>query len=276
MHDLNSNLKFLLTYEMRQWPKEARTWIRAGLADANRENRLMAVSAASGIVDDEIADSLLQLMRSDMDEKVVATAAISLGPALELYEEEMDFNDGPDNVDINTVSSEKCREIMRALESLYRGEDRSKLVRRRCLEAAARGPLTWQPQAVRECAKSEDSEWLTTAMFCMGYIAGFDEEILAALDSDDEDVKREALRAAGRQNLQTAGKTLAAVASDPNAAKPLRLAAIEALGTVAHLNSLDLLNELYEDEDDEIAEMAEYALDERMIFGPDGVAGSVD
>lgn len=149
-------------------------------------------------------------------------------------------------------------------------------MRRRCLEAAARGPLTWQPQAVRECAKSEDSEWLTTAMFCMGYIAGFDEEILAALDSDDEDVKREALRAAGRQNLQTAGKTLAAVASNPNAAKPLRLAAIEALGTVDPLNSLDLLNELYDDEDDEIAEMAEYALDERMIFGPDGVAGNVD
>lgn len=121
MHELNSNLKFLLTYEMRQWPKEARTWIRTGLADANRENRLMAVSAASGIVDDEIADSLLQVMRTDKDEEVIATAAISMGSALELYEEEMDFNDAPDNVDINTVSSEKCREIMRALESLYRG-----------------------------------------------------------------------------------------------------------------------------------------------------------
>ncbi len=215
-------------------------------------------------------------MRSNKDEKVVATAAISMVPALELYGEEMDFSDAPDNVDISTISPEKCREILQALESLYRQEDRPKLVRRRCLEAAARGPLTWQPKAVRECAKSEDSEWLTTAMFCMGYIAGFDEEILAALNSDDENVKSEALRAAGHQNLQKAGKTLAAVASDPHAAKPLRLAAIEALATVAPPNSLDLLNELYDDEDDEIAAMAEYALDERIIFGPDGVTANDD
>ena len=145
-------------------------------------------------------------------------------------------------------------------------ENRTKLLRRRALEAAVRAPRDWQEDAVRAAYQSEDEDWQVTAVFCMGLLPNFDDQILEALATDRDVVRLEAVRAAGEQEVTAAARTILHLAEDESTDRDLRLAAIDALGTLRPDGSDDLLDALVDGEDDEIAEAAEAALEERIAF----------
>ncbi len=266
MSELHDNLTFLNELGMWEWPEGAREWIDQGLADSNPETRKMACHAACQDVDDHLAKSLLYLIRHDQAPEVVSAAAIALGPALQMWDEDREFYDVIGDLEEGGLSEDIGQEIMSELKAVYEDPERPKLVRKRCLEAAVRGPIMWQPDAISTCYQSDDSEWVQTAVFCMGFIAYFGDQIIDQLKNTDANIKREALRAAGRCSLDKAGDTIMEVASDPEAEKDLRLAALEALAGVAPKNSHALLNKLTSHEDDDIASTAEYALEERSTF----------
>jgi hypothetical protein len=51
------------------------------------------------------------------------------------------------------------------------------------LEASVRAPQDWHLDAIREAYSSTDEAWSLTAVFCMRFVRGFNEQILEALES---------------------------------------------------------------------------------------------
>jgi HEAT repeat protein len=93
----------------------------------------------------------------------------------------------------------------------------------------------------------------------MGHVRGFDQQILEALENPDPGIHYHAVRAAGTWEVEAAWPHVAALArSDTN--KPLRLAAIEALGTLCPLDSVEVLANLADSEDEDVAETASEAM----------------
>jgi len=72
-----------------------------------------------------------------------------------------------------------------------------KNVRRRILEASLRAPQDWHQDAIRAAYSSDDEDWNLTAVFSMRWVRGFDDQILEALDSDNQHVHYQAVLAAG-------------------------------------------------------------------------------
>jgi hypothetical protein len=54
---------------------------------------------------------------------------------------------------------------------------------------------------------SGDKEWMLTAVFSMGWVHGFDDQIFVALKSDDPEIHFDAVKAAGNWGLTRPGLT---------------------------------------------------------------------
>jgi hypothetical protein len=207
------------------------------------------------VIIDALAAALLSVLGSAAEpEELRARAAISLGPALEQADIE-EFDD-PDAV---PISRKTFRAIKQSLRQLFVDSGVPELVRRSILEAAVRAPQDWHTGAIRSAWSNHDREWKQTAVFCMNYVRGFDQQILEALENADPGIHYQAVRAAGTWEVEAAWPHVAALAtSDTN--KPLRLAAIEALGTMRPLDSVEILANLADSEDEDIAETASEAM----------------
>jgi len=88
----------------------------------------------------------------------------------------------------------------------------------------------------------------------MRWVRGFDDQILRALKSDDPEIHYEAVIAAGNWELDAAWPHLVELVNDAHSPKPLLLAAIGALGSIRPTEALDVLVDLAESDDEEIAE----------------------
>ncbi|MGC4116000.1 MAG: hypothetical protein QM765_15725 [Myxococcales bacterium] len=253
-------LERLRTRPAWEWPPEAKTELLEVLKDPSaKETELVLAAELAGnevVLDDQLAGELLQLIRdSARPVQARATAAISLGPALETGDTEgFDF---PDEV---PISEEQFKAVRDALRSLYLDAGVPKEVRRRVLEAAVRAPQDWQQAAVRAAWASKDDEWKLTAVFCMGYLNGFEKEILEALGSKDVKIHYEAVSAAGGAAVDDAWDHVAGLVRSRKTAKPLLLAAIDAVSTIRPEEAGELLEPLLESDDSDIADAAEEAL----------------
>ena len=132
-------------------------------------------------------------------------------------------------------------------------------VRRDILEASARAPADWHPDAVRAAYAREDREWRLTAVCAMGYVDGFDDEILAALDDPDAEIRRVAVSAVGTWDLEAAWPHVSALLSAQDTDRELLLAAIEAGGIIHPHEAQPLLLALSDSDDADIAAAAEQA-----------------
>src|ERR1022692_1696893 len=253
------DLKTLRDTPPWEWPKGAGKRFLAILRDphADAADRLLAAGLAGDftVINDPLAGALLSILGSAAEpEELRARAAISLGPAIEQADIE-EFDD-PDAV---PISRKMFRAIQQSLRKLFLDSGVPELVRRSILEAAVRAPQDWHTGAIRNAWSNSGQEWKRTAVFCMGHVRGFDQQILEALKNSDPGSHYHAVRAAGTWEVEAAWPHVAALAdSDTN--KPLRLAAIEALGTIRPLDSVEILANLADSEDPDIAEAAGEAM----------------
>jgi hypothetical protein len=225
---------------------------------AVESHRLLASELAGdfAVINDELADALLSIVCSSHEsEKLRGKTAISLGPALEYAY--MDGFDDPDDV---AISEQTFLRIQETLRKLYMDAEVPKEVRRRILEASVRAPQDWHPDAVRAAYSSDDEDWKLTAVFCMCYIRGFDEQILEALDSKNPDIHYEAVCAAGNWEVGAAWSHIAGLITSEETDKYLLLAAIEAAANIHPKEAPGILFDLTESEDQGIAEAALEAL----------------
>ena len=264
MQNLALQLEMLAGLGSWERPDNAKDVILEGLGHQDSALRLNALEIAAEELDPDLTEVIVRLLETDPEHVVRARAAIALGPALEMMSTEEDWEE-PELEDL-PMSVDRFHDVERCLEKIYRDADEPKQVRRRVLEAAVRSPRDWHKGVIRSAWASEDPEWQLTAVFCMGCIAGFEDQILEALDSDSPELKTEAVRAAGAMGLKAAGRVLAYLAAADDTPREMRLAAIEALGTTPTPESAEVLEMLLLSDDEEIAELARAAFDELAIW----------
>lgn len=242
------------------WPENAKE-ILTEVLRSNRgdEDRVLAAELAGDLAskDDEIAEALLSIVSNAAEsEQLRSRAAISLGPILEEAETEGyddDFGEPP-------ITKELFRRIQETFRGIYQDESAPTELRRRVLEASVRASQDWHKDAIRTAYSSKDELWKLTAVFCMRYVAGFDDEVMEALNSRNSDIHYEAVSAAGNWELDGAWPHIKALIASPKTKKPLLLAAIEAAGNIRPEEARAVLGELADSEDEDISEAANEAM----------------
>ena len=255
------DLKTLKDIPPWDWPEDAAETFLEILRDSHapESDRLVAAELAGDftVVNDALVDALLSILRRDgATDELRSTAAISLGPVLE-HADMMDEFEDPDDVPITKQTFDRIRESLR---TLYPDTGLSEDVRRAILEASVRAPQDWHQAAVRAAYASDDEAWRLTAVFCMRFVRGFEEQILEALESKNPDIHYEAVCAAGNWEVAAAWPHIAALVMSEDTDKPVLLAAIEAVGCMRPQEAAEILDDLTDSEDEDIAEAACEAL----------------
>jgi HEAT repeat protein len=243
-----------------EWPEDTEKIFLKALRDdqADESGRLLAAELAGDytVINDELADALLAILSDNMESgSLRGRAALSLGPALE-YAFIGGFEDPEDVV----ISENKYHEIQEILCKLYLDTDVPKEVRRRILEASVRAPQNWHPDAIREAYASADESWRLTAVFCMRFVRGFDEQILEVLETGNQDIHYEAVCAAGNWEVDGAWSHISSLITAEDTDKYLLMAAIEAVASIRPQEAAEILLELTQSRDEDIAEAASEAM----------------
>jgi len=254
------NLTILKDTPPWEWPEGPAATLLDILRGGRRSasDLLLAAELAGDftVINAELVDALLSILRSgDKPEAVRGRAAISLGPVLE-NADTMGFEDADDL----PITERSFHRIQESLHKLYMDADVPKEVRRRILEASVRAPQDWHPHAIRAAYASDDEVWRLTAVFCMQFVRGFDEQILEALDSRNPDIQYEAVVAAGNWEVDAAWPHVAALVTSMETEKPLLLAAIAAAASIRPQEAFVLLDDLADSDDEDIADAVHEAL----------------
>jgi hypothetical protein len=237
-----------------EWPEGSGKMFLDILRDgqAAEADRLLAAELAGDftVINDELVGALLTILHSvDESEKLRAKAVISLGPALE----HVDLH-GFEDADDAPIAEHTFQRIQESLRKLYMDADVPREVRRRILEASVRAPQTWHQGAVRAAYGNDDEAWRLTGAFCMRFVRGFDQQILEALDSKNPDIHYEAVCAAGKWEVDAAWPHVATLVTSGETDKLLLLAAIEAVAGIRPQEVAEILNDLADSDDEDIAE----------------------
>ncbi len=254
------DVKILTNIPPWEWPEGTDKVLLDILRDgrAATSDRLLAAELAGNftVINDELVEALLTIVRSgDESEKLRGQAAISLGPVLEHADME-EFQD-PDDV---PIVEQTFHRIQESLRRLYMDAGVPKDVRRRILEAAVRAPQDWQRDAIRAAYASDDEAWRLTAVFCMRFVRGFTKQILEALNSSNPDIHYEAVHAAGNWEVDAAWSHVVALVRSMDTEKQLLLAAIEAVGSIRPREAGEVLDDLADSDDEDIADAVSEAL----------------
>ena len=230
----------------------------ADLTDPDEGTRAAALEDLQAEMDDEIARALL--------------AIIALGPLIDEcgidYSDDVDFGLDPELGP--PVSRETFASIVQEITRLYHDAVQPKLVCRRAFEVLVRDPKPWHADEIRKHFWLPDDDWRLTAVFAMGMIAGFDKEVAAMVEKADGPLLFEAVRAAGGMGVRAAAPRIRDLATSAETPLDLRLEAIAALPAVDP-GCIDILDELSQSSDAEIADAAEQATFELLLGGSSGV-----
>jgi hypothetical protein len=249
-----------------EWPEDADRIFLEALRDnqANESEHLLAAELAgdSVVINDELAGELLAIVNDDKNSvSLRGRAAISLGPALEYA-----FIDGFEIPDDVPISEKKYHEIQDSLYKLYLDTNVPEEVRRRVLEASVRAPQDWHQSAIQEVYSNADKSWRLTAVFCMRFVRGFNEQIIEALESENQDIFYEAVCAAGNWDMDAAWSHIAALITSKDTEKYMLMAAIEAVASIRPQEAAQILIDLTQSEDQDIAEAASEAIAMTEVF----------
>lgn len=252
---------------IEDWPSNAPDLLHMALQDPDNDLtlRVMAAEMAGNlsVLDDDLAQALLGILRdAAQPEALRGTAAIALGPILE----DLDMGFYDNTPETPPVSAETAQEIRATLRFLHEDPRTPKTVRRRVLEGSIRAPEDWHPGAVREAWASQDPDWRLTAVFCMGYLPGFRDEVLEALESEDPRIRFEAVQAAGQLELEEAFPAIHAILTDPQADLDLLFAAIDAVPSVRPDLTMEVLGPFLESEDEELTDAAHAAIEYAAVL----------
>jgi hypothetical protein len=254
------DLKLLKETFPWDWPEGTGKMLLEILTDSQTDaaDRTVAAEMAGDltVISDELVDALLYILQSDDEsEELRGKAAISLGPILE--QADIGGFDDPDDV---SISETTFRKIQDSLRRLYVDAAVPKYVRRRILEASVRAPQDWHQDAIRGAYSSNDEDWKLTAVFSMGWIRGFDNQIVEALESNNPDIHYEAVCAAGNWEVDAAWSHVSGLVRAQVTDKPLLLAAIDAVANIRPQEAGVILADLADSDDEDIAEAAHEAM----------------
>lgn len=226
---------------------------RYALTDADSLVRRYAVE---GLWEYDRADlilPLLRLMNQDPDVAVRAVAASSLGRFLFMVEcEELEAHQGA---------------LIRAgLEAVIEDPAEEVEVQRRAVESIAFINDGIVRRIIDRAYAHDDAGMRQSALFAMGRNADrfWTETVLAELNAETPGMRAEAARAAGEMNLRRAVEPLIQMVEDAD--REVQQAAVWALGQIGGKRARGVLERYVESEDEDLAAMADEALQE-IEFG---------
>lgn len=262
------DLKILKETPPWDWPDGASKVLFEILGDhqADVSDRILAAELAGvfTVINEELVDALLFILQSSAEsEELRGRAAISLGPVLE--HADTDGFEDPDDV---PISEDTFWKIQESLRRLYMDADVPKNIRRRILEASVRAPQDWHQDAIRAGYSSDDEDWRLTAVFSMCWVRGFDDQILEALESENQDIHYQAICAAGNWEVDAGWSHVSRLVTAKETDKPLLLAAIDAVASIRPQEAGMILVDLTDSDDEDIVEAAYEAM--AMAEGPSG------
>ncbi len=242
-------LKFLENNPPWDWPENADQIILKVLQNpsATSEDRLLAAEMAgdSVVVNKALIDALLEIINSaDEAEEFRSVCTMALGPVLELLD--------IDELDDDQQLHDCAMLIPTILQPLHFDENAPDLLRRRALEASVRYEQEWHTGAITTAFNSDQIPWRRTAVFAMRFVPGFENQIMEALESDDEDTEFQAVCAADVWSIEAAWHHVLNLVCAADTEKFLRMAAIDAMASIRPHETAGVLLELDEFEDDDL------------------------
>lgn len=237
-----------------EWPENAGDFFYSILEDktADESDRIIAADMAGDyvVINDKLAEVLISIAcDNDESDEIRGQAAVSLGPALEnAYV--MEFDD-PDDI---LVSEEIFHIIEESLKGLFMNMNLSKQIRRMALEASVHSPRDWHREAIQTAYSTDDEEWKLTAVFCMRFFKGFNEQIIDELSNPDLNIQYQAVCAAGNWEVKEAEPVISLILTTPGADKDLVLAGIESVVGVCPEKAPQILDHLLFSDDEDIVE----------------------
>lgn len=200
--------------------------------------------------DSHLIPNLSYLLQHDPSDEVRAAAASALGKFVYLGE-------------LGEIPANLLKEIEELLLGVIQTSKRSE-IQRKALEALGYSSRNEVTLLIHKAFKEKDTRWLSSALFAMGRSADrqWENQVLEMIDHYDEDVKTEAIRAAGELEVVNARETLIEKATDESENWEVRAAAIWSLSQIGGEDARDALEDLLEkSSDEEEADIIEEALD---------------
>jgi len=220
---------------------------KLALEDEAPEARAAAIKGLWEAEDVTLIAPFLEILRQDADVKVRAAAASALGRFVYLGE-------------VEEIPAKHLRRVEAALLDTINGPDDLE-VRRRAVEAIAFSSRPEVPPVLEAAYASDERLMKVSAIFAMGRSAdeNWQEHVIKELESDDPELRYEAVRAVGELELSSGVPALMQLVDEDDI--QIREAAIWSLGQVggdqARAKLLDLLQEAEDDERDFIEEALE-------------------
>ncbi len=222
---------------------------RALLTDSDPNVRVHAIRLLDESEDTKLVPVYLDMLKNDADVNVRAEAANALNLFVDLGE-------------LEEIPEKIHHEVEDALLASANSEDDLR-VRRAALESLGYSSRPEAATLIESAFHREDSNWRASALIAMGRSADerWEEDVAAALISDDDRVKRAAVQAAGELGLRSARTILLKMLGEEEDGE-VASAAIWALSQIGGEDVKTYLENLLDQtEDDEQIDFLEEALD---------------
>jgi len=221
------------------------------LADTDSLVRARAIRLLWECGDAKLVPGYLNILNNDDDVQVRAAAANALGQFMYLGE-------------LDKIPAELHHKIEdQLLMAATPAGAKETLVRRRALESLGYSGRAEVVPLIEAATRAEDPDWMVSALLAMGRSCDdrWRKRVLSQLRSPSEDIRSEAIHAAGELELESARPVLLDILEDEDEPE-VRRELIGALSKIGGEGVRAKLEELLEiEEDDEEADFIEEALD---------------
>jgi HEAT repeat protein len=254
-------------YSTDYWPM-----LREYLEDKDAEVRSLALDGLWDYPVPELIAPLLEIARNDPSQEVRSKAIVTLGRYI--YEGDMadyDFDWGAmeELMREDELPEGDFLRVKDFLLELVRDEGQPLDSRRFAIEALSFLNEPEVQDLIEAAYTHPDVKMKVSAIFAMGRQGNqrWADTLLKELDSEVKELQYEAVRAAGEAYLDKAFPRLEELALVDD--KDLQLEAIWSLGKIGGEGVSEFLYDLADDEDEEIREVAEAALEELDLWSED-------
>ena len=223
---------------------------RFAMSDENEDVRANAIRLLWESEDPHFVPVLIHLLSHDPSDLVKAAAASGLGKFVYLGE-------------LDEIPRNLLEEIEDVLASMLKSSH-SQEIQRKALESLGYSSRGEVKEFIQKAFQEKDPRWISTALFAMGRSADrcWEQQVSEMIDHHDDEVRVEAVRAAGELELVSLRDALIEKAIDDEETWDVRMAAIWSLSQLGGEDARETLEDLLEKaEDDEEAEILEEALD---------------
>lgn len=220
------------------------------LRDADSQIRASAIRLLWECTDTDLIPLFIEILEHDPDYEVQATAATALGQFV--YWGELEI-----------IRKDLLHEVEEHLLQTVNNQEKSILLRRRALEALGASSRPEVIELIETAYARPSPDWKVSALFAMGRSGDerWEKLVLANLHSSNDDIRLEAIRAAGELELSSARPALLDILEEEEDLD-IRQEIIWALSKIGGPGVQERLLELLEaEEDEDKAEFLEEALD---------------